>query len=164
MGIIKGITSIKHDLSGVNTSDSTSVLSAGMGKRFEELLLGDFYVNLTLSGSVTFDTNPKVIVFNQGHNPGGFYNTTSGIFTAPTAGFYRFEATVNNQTGDTGVILFLKFTDGISRKGNVPDSDVGYLMVEIELEANDQVSLQFLGTPGLFIGSEFSRIMIRRLF
>lgn len=38
MGIIKGITSIKHDLSGVNTSDSTSALSAGKGKELEQAL------------------------------------------------------------------------------------------------------------------------------
>ena len=36
MSVLKGIVSIKHDLSGVNTSDSTSALSAGKGKDLEQ--------------------------------------------------------------------------------------------------------------------------------
>ena len=124
---------------------ATSQVTTPARASFTARLAGD-HANVT--GDGTFYT---VIADTAITNVGGYYNTSTGVFTAPVAGLYQFNITVgiNNPSGHQTTVLQLTTTSNtIQRTGNMPDDANGnatlMLNEAVYMAAGDTASVQVM--------------------
>tara|TARA_B100000927_G_scaffold265834_1_gene238787 strand:+ start:1252 stop:2022 length:771 start_codon:yes stop_codon:yes gene_type:complete len=136
----------------IATSDTNQIIIDGSG-RVTKPNQPMFQVNLsaskTISGSATIEITGWDISQGGYHNTGSHFNLTSGRFTAPVAGKYKFDANVMHgyTTGDYQVHLRINGSSSAAVKANDmhPNSGAAWQQTSVtalfNLSVNDYVSL-----------------------
>ena len=100
------------------------------------------------------DSFTGTVVFNnQYYDHGGCYSTSTGKFTAPVAGIYRFGFnSFTNQVGSTTSRVFLYKNEAIFvQKGNTIDRHGSCIDTLVELAVNDTVSIRGSSTYPVYL-------------
>ena len=107
-----------------------------------------FYV---LKTNVNTMSPADPVIFNvEKLNNGSHYSTTTGKFTVPVAGVYRFESAGHRQTMDTDSARIVIRKNGTTTLSESYVLNAGgrsrcYVTVSIQLAVNDEITIQTAG-------------------
>ena len=87
-------------------------------------------------------------------NVGNHYNTSTGIFTAPIAGFYQFHGNIMGDNSAARLMLRLRVNGSDKAQGSSSSNSNQYqdskVSVLLQLSANDEVNLHNAGSKSSY--------------
>ena len=91
----------------------------------------------------------NIILTATDFNVGNHYNTSTGIFTAPIAGFYQFHGNIMGDNSAARLMLRLRVNGSDKAQGSSSSISNHYqdskLSVLLQLSANDEINLHNAG-------------------
>jgi hypothetical protein len=128
----------------IQNSSGTSALSIDSSGRVSLPKLIAFHVYKD-NGSGMSPVNP-VVFNNETTNVGSHYSTSTGRFTAPIAGLYKFEAAGHRQTQDSDAARLRIWKNGSTKLSESYILNGGgrgrcYVTVIAELAVNDYITI-----------------------
>ena len=107
-----------------------------------------FYAKGATTSGVSSTNN--IILTATDFNVGNHYSTSTGIFTAPVAGFYQFHASIMGDNSDARLMLRLRVNGSDKSQGSSSSNSNQYqdskVSVLLQLSASDEINLHNAGT------------------
>jgi len=107
-----------------------------------------FYAKGANTSGVSSTNN--IILTATDFNVGNHYSTSTGIFTAPIAGFYMFHASIMGDSTDARLMLRLRVNGSDKSQGSSSSNSNQYqdskVSVLLQLSASDEINLHNAGT------------------
>ena len=91
----------------------------------------------------------NIILTATDFNVGNHYSTSTGIFTAPIAGFYQFHGSIMGDVSDARMMLRIRVNGSDKAQGSSSSNSNQYqdskVSVLLQLSANDEINLHNAG-------------------